>query len=75
MGIFIPRIKGNASIVGFLGGFLTVLIVRSQTDIHLMLYGFIGMVSSICIGFIFSYILPEKYKSLSGLTIKTLERE
>jgi len=75
MGIFIPRIKGNAAIAGFLGGFLAVLIVKSYTDIHLMMYGFTGMISSICIGLLFSYILPEKHKSLNGLTIKTLKSE
>jgi cyclically-permuted mutarotase family protein len=73
MGIFIPRIKGKAAIAGFLGGFLTVLIVKSQTDIHLMLYGFVGMVSAVCIGFIFSFILPEKDKLLDGLTVKALK--
>ena len=75
MGIFIPRIKANAAVAGFLGGFLTVLVVKTQTDIHLMLYGFIGMISSICIGLLFSYILPEKYKSLSGLTIRALKSD
>jgi cyclically-permuted mutarotase family protein len=75
MGIFIPRIKGKAAITGFTGGFLTVLIVKSQTDIHLMLYGFIGMTSSIFIGLIFSYILKENDGSLDGLTIKALNSD
>jgi SSS family transporter len=75
MGIFIPRIREKAAIVGFAGGFLTVLIVKLQTDIHLMLYGFIGMISSIIIGLIFSYILKEKDKALEGLTIKALNSE
>jgi Na+/proline symporter len=75
MGIFIPRIREKAAIVGFAGGFLTVLIVKLQTDIHLMLYGFIGMISSIIIGLIFSYILNEKDKALDGLTIKALNTE
>ena len=75
MGIFIPRIKEKAAIAGFSGGFLTLLIVKSQTDIHLMLYGFIGMISSILIGLIFSYILKEKDESLDGLTIKALNSD
>src|SRR5210317_1992047 len=72
MGIFIPRIKGNAAIIGFLGGFITVLVIKIQTDIHLMLYGFIGMASSVLLALIASYILQEKPTSLDGLTIKTL---
>ena len=75
MGIFIPRIREKAAIAGFLGGFLTVLIVKLQTDIHLMLYGFIGMTSSIFIGLIFSYILNEKDKLLDGWTIKALNSD
>ena len=75
MGIFIPRIREKAAITGFAGGFLTVLIVKLQTDIHLMLYGFIGMISSIIIGLIFSYILKEKDKALDGLTIKALNSD
>ena len=75
MGIFIPRIKGNAAIIGFLGGFLTVLIVKMTTDIHLMLFGFVGMASSVAIGLLASYIIPEKGKSLEGLTIKSLKSE
>jgi SSS family transporter len=75
MGIFIPRIREKAAIAGFAGGFLTVLIVKLQTDIHLMLYGFIGMISSIIIGLIFSYMFNEKDKALDGLTIKALNSE
>lgn len=75
MGIFIPRIRGNAAIIGFLGGFFTVVFIKLQTDIHFMLYGFIGMASSVAIGILASYVLPEKEKSLQGLTIKSLKSE
>ncbi|MCK5700476.1 MAG: sodium transporter, partial [Cyclobacteriaceae bacterium] len=75
MGIFIPRIKSKAAIIGFLGGFLTVLLVKMQTDIHLMLFGFVGMASSVAIGLLASYMIPEKEKSLEGLTIKSLKSE
>lgn len=75
MGIFIPRIKGNAAIIGFLGGFAAVMIVKMQTDIHLMLFGFVGMTSSVVIGLLASYIFPEKEKSLDGLTVKSLKSE
>ena len=75
MGIFIPRIKGNAAIIGFIGGFIAVLITKTQTDIHLMLYGFIGMVSTVIIGLLASMLIPEKVKPLEGLTIKSLKSE
>lgn len=75
MGIFIPRIRGNAAITGFLCGFFTVVLVKMQTDIHFMLFGFIGMASSVAFGLVASYILPEKEKSLEGLTVKSLKPE
>jgi SSS family transporter len=75
MGIFFPKIRGNAAITGFIGGFLTVLMVKMYTDIHLMLYGFIGMASSVLIGLIVSNILPEKPGSLIGLTYKSLKKD
>ena len=59
---------------GFLGGFFTVLVIKIQTDIHLMLYGFIGMASSVLLALAASYILHEKEISLDGLTIKTLKK-
>lgn len=73
MGIFMPRIGGNAAIVGFLGGFTTVLLVNMHTEIHFMLFGFIGMTSSVAFGLLASYVLPEKKKPLEGLTIKSLK--
>ncbi len=75
MGIFFPEIKGKAAITGFLGGFFTVIIVNMQTDIHFMLFGFIGMASSVAIGLVASKIIPEKAKPLDGLTIKSLNSE
>ena len=75
MGIFFPKIRANAAITGFIGGFLTVLIVRMYTDIHLMLYGFVGMTSSVLIGLLVSFILPEKPGSLIGLTYKSLRKD
>jgi cyclically-permuted mutarotase family protein len=74
MGIFIPRIRGIAAITGFAGGLLTVFIVKMQTDIHLMLYGFIGMTSSVILGLMASYVIPEKSKNLEGLTITSLKK-
>ncbi len=72
MGIFFPRIKAYAAIIGFIGGFVAVLITKMHTDIHLMLYGFIGMVSTVVVGLLASMVIPEKSKPLKGLTIKSL---
>lgn len=72
MGIFFPRIKGGAAITGFIGGFVCVLTTQMSTEIHFMLYGFIGMLSSVIIGLLTSFVFAEKHRSLEGLTYKTL---
>ncbi len=73
MGIFIPRIKSIAAIIGFLGGFFTVVITNMQTDVHFLLFGFIGMASSVIIGLIASFVITERIKPLEGLTINSLK--
>jgi len=51
-----------------------VLVGFSQySDVHFLLYGFMGMFSSVIIGIIVSYIIPEKGKDLDGLTVHSLE--
>ena len=72
MGIFFPRIKGMAAISGFIGGFTCLLITQLYFDVHFMLYGFIGMFSTVVIGLLTSLLLREKDRSLDGLTYKTL---
>jgi len=73
MGIFIPRIKGKAALAGFFCGFTIVLIISFTTNIHFLLYGFIGMVNTVIFGYIASLIIPEHEKSTSGLTIDALK--
>lgn len=74
MGIFFPRISGRAALIGFLSGVLTLFLVKYFTDTSFLLYGFIGMAVSVCVGLIMSYILPER-RNLKGLTWKTLPKE
>jgi SSS family transporter len=72
MGIFFPRITGMAAIAGFVGGFVILLLTQLYADVHFMLYGFIGMFSTVVIGLLASLIVGDKDQSLDGLTYKTL---
>lgn len=72
MGIFIPRIKGNAALTGFLGGFAIVLIVSTKTDIHFLLFGFLGITGSVLIGYLASFLMPDNKGVIDGLTIRDL---
>lgn len=66
MGIFCPRIGGRAALIGFVCGVAAVFLTRYLTDTSFLLYGFIGMFSSIIVGLICSCFIRES-KSLAGL--------
>ena len=74
MGIFFPRIGGKAALTGFLSGVCVVFLVKNLTPTSFLLYGFIGLVTSVLVGLIFSYIFKEK-KNLKGLCWKQLDAD
>lgn len=74
MGIFFPRIGGKAALVGFCSGVLAVFLTKYYTETSFLLYGAIGMVVSVIVGWLFSFILKEK-TDLKGLTWKNSEQE
>jgi len=74
MGIFFNRIDGKSALLGFIGGIVTLLLVNNFTEIHFLLYGFIGIFSSVSMAFISSIILPSKPINLENLTYKTLKK-
>ncbi|MEG2035123.1 MAG: sodium/solute symporter [Mucinivorans sp.] len=74
MGIFFDRIKGRAAIVGFVLGTVAVIVMSRYTNVSFLLYGLIGMLITIAISFVLSYILPEQGSNLDGLTWKKLKR-
>lgn len=74
MGIFFPRIGGRAALIGFCSGVLAVFLTKYYTETSFLLYGAIGMMVSVMVGWLFSFILKEKTE-LKGLTWKTLEQK
>ena len=67
MGIFFPRISGNAALIGTFGGIALLLIVKNHTSLSFLLYGFVGMTSSILLAYLISFIWPNK-KNIAGYT-------
>ena len=65
LGIFFPRVGSTSAFIGLLIGFITLVIIKSYTDTSFLLYGFIGMASSIIIAYLTSFILPNKKDSNS----------
>ncbi|MCK5702032.1 MAG: hypothetical protein KAI29_12800, partial [Cyclobacteriaceae bacterium] len=75
MGIFIKRINGRSALIGFLSGILVLLLVNAYTNIHFLLFGFIGISASVTIALMVSFIWPGTRKNLDGLTFKTLKEK
>jgi Na+/proline symporter len=74
MAIFFPRINSRGAITGFILSFIILLIIVLYTDVHLLLYGFLGITISIITGYIISIIIPGEKRDLSGLTYKYLDK-
>lgn len=72
MGIFFDRIKGRAALAGFIIGTIAVILMSRFTNMSFLLYGLFGMVATIVISLIISYLLPEKNKMIDGLTWRKL---
>lgn len=73
MGIFFPRIDAKSALVGFICGILTVFGFKYFTNVNLLLYGCIGMIISVVVGFLLSFIFHNK-KNSNGLTWKHLNK-
>lgn len=73
MGIFFPRIGGRAALVGFVSGVVAVFLTRYLTDASFLLYGCIGLVTSVLVGYVCSFVL-KSHKSLDGLCWKTIKK-
>lgn len=72
MGTFFPRIGGRAALVGFVCGVIAVFLTRYLTDTSFLLYGCIGMLTSVLVGWLVSLFMKER-KPLPGLCWRTIE--
>jgi SSS family solute:Na+ symporter len=72
LGIFTTRAHGKGVVIGLILSTLFQFWVREYTSLNLLMYAFTGLVSSVLFGYLFSVLLPETPKKLSGLTIHSL---
>lgn len=70
MGIFFPRISGAGAVAGVGGGLAVLLAVQEFTPLSFLLYGFIGLVSSIILALLFSLLFPNR-KDITGYSWST----
>jgi cyclically-permuted mutarotase family protein len=72
MGIFFPRIHSRGAIMGLVFSFVLLLYVKMYSPISFLIYGFIGIVSSVGVAYLFSMMVKEKQKNQDELTIRSL---
>lgn len=81
MGVFIPRIKGVAAVLGLAANYFVCFSCEIlHCDVfglkfHPFLLGGIGLVVCVLVSLIASFVLGEKGKDLTGLTLKTLKKK
>ena len=81
MGVFMPRIKGVAAVLGLAANYFVCFSCEIlNCDVfglkfHPFLLGGIGLVVCVLVAYVASIILNEKGKDLTGLTLKTLKKQ
>ncbi len=74
LGILTHRTNGIGALAGALVSSVLVLAAQNYTEMHFFLYGAVGVISAMVVGYLVSMIIPEKPKNLKGLTIYTMEK-
>ncbi len=81
MGVFMPRIKGVAAVLGLAANYFVCFsceILKCDVfglKFHPFLLGGIGLVVCVAVAYVASLVLNEKGKDLTGLTLKTLKKK
>ncbi len=76
LGIFTRRANGIGAFTGAIASASALYFIKFYTPINFYLYAFIGFVICFIVGYMASLIIPEKEKSMEGLTLYTsLPRE
>jgi len=75
LGIFTKRANGQGAIIGALTGAAVLFLVKQYTNVHLLLYAFVGITTCCVSGYVASFSFDVSRKSIANLTIHTLEKE
>ncbi len=80
MGVFMPRVKGGAAVVGLIANYIACFGLKALScnvfgfKFHPFLLGGIGLVLCVLVAWICSFLFREKGHNLEGLTLKTLKK-
>ncbi len=73
LGIFTTRANGAGAIIGAVAGAAGSMIVKQYTDVHFLLYPFIGIATCFAMGYLSSLAFPQAARSIRGLTLFTFD--
>ncbi len=73
LGMFTTRAGSRGAIIGFIASVVVLAFFKFGTDFSFFLYGAVGVVSCIVVGYTVSLLFPEEQRDLRGLTVHTLE--
>lgn len=71
LGIFFPRVGAKAALIGVIAGLIVLVVIKNNTPLSFLLYGFIGMTAGILIAWAISFLFPNK-KEISGFTWRSI---
>jgi Na+/proline symporter len=74
LGIFTGRAHGHGALVGAITSAMVLYFFQEYTRAHVFLYGAVGVISCVTVGYVASIVIPGETRSLEGLTILTLAR-
>lgn len=74
LGIFTTRANGPGAVIGALAGAAGLFMVQRHTNVHLLLYAFVGVSICIIAGYLCSFAFRPVKQSIEGLTIYTLRQ-
>lgn len=72
LGIFTTRANGPGAIIGALTGAAGLFLVQRYTNVHLLLYAFVGISICFVTGYLASFAFAPVRQSIAGLTLHTL---
>ncbi len=72
LGIFTRRVGVAAALLGAVIGTVLLFLIQWKTDISVLLYASIGITVCMMSGYLLSFVVPEKPKDLTGLTLYTI---
>jgi Na+/proline symporter len=72
LGIFTRRASSGGALVGLVASAVVLFCVQRYTSLHFFLYAGTGIMTCVVVGYLASFMMPRRERSLDGLTIHTL---